>query len=369
MQPDWKQVTGVSHCMGQLLAAASSKLLELGGLTRGQSVLDLACGVGAVAKEAAALVAGSGGSVLGIDACEEMVAAATQHCAGDSTVRFAVHDALSGVGHPDSYDSIFCRFSLPFLQHPSVALEHSLNALKPGGRLCIMSIADGAHNDFIGALEVTGSPYVNHVMQWGNQDALAHQLEAVGFQGILTKRIRALVTVHDPNAYWDCVRGLFGFPDVAMPPEVARRVVRGSRIQVSVVLALGRKHDPHAEVTAEIQTAQDVIALARRKTREIGPTSLSQTFKGEKVVYLDVRAPASRLTQIKDSINVTRDDLETRLPSLVPDPATIIVVYCQQGSQSALAAGQLHAMGYSNVWSLQRGIEAWEYVGMKVTPA
>ncbi|HEY5935110.1 MAG TPA: methyltransferase domain-containing protein [Kofleriaceae bacterium] len=368
MKQDWDQVANVSHCMGQMLSAASSKFLELGNLGRGQRVLDLACGVGTVAAQAGAIV-GEGGWVVGLDSSPEMVAVANQYFGGGDTVKFAVHDVLDPVGHPDSYDTVFCRFSLPFLTNPGIALAGSFAALKPGGRMCIMSIADFRDNDFIRVLEVIDSPLVNHVLQWGTPQAIANEVAAAGFQGVLTKRIRALVTVNDPNVYWHCIRGLFGFADPIMPPALARHVVPGTRLGVSFVFALGRKPDPDAPVDIVVQTPEDTIAVARRKTREISATSLGQTFKGEPVVYLDVRAPGSRVTKIKDSINITRDDLEKQLPAMVPDPSTIIVVYCQSGNQSALATTQLDALGYRNVWSLQRGIEGWEYVGKRVVPA
>lgn len=367
MHQDWQHVVTVSHFMGQLLEAASSKFLELGSLGRGQRAVDIACGVGSLAAQAATIVAGQGGGVVGIDACPEMIAAANaMYGTAGGALQFAVHDAHQGVGHPNSYDAAFCRFSLPFLADPARVLAACHEALKPGGRMCVMSIADAEHNDFMRAL--AGPPIVDHVLQAGHQDRIASQLQDAGFQNVLTKRIRALVTIGDPNEYWQCVRGLYNFAEPTIPAVIADRVRPGARLTVSIVFAIGRKHDPNAAVQHEVQSAADAVALARRKTREINPKSI-QAFKGEQVVFLDIRSPSARLTKIRDSINVTRDDLEKQLPAMVPDPATNIVVYCQNGNQSVLAAGQLRAMGYTNVWSLQRGIEAWEYVGMKTVPA
>src|SRR5262245_52806720 len=51
------------------------RLLDATGVTRGQQVLDVACGTGVVARAAAERV-GAGGSVVGVDTSEAMLAVA-----------------------------------------------------------------------------------------------------------------------------------------------------------------------------------------------------------------------------------------------------------------------------------------------------
>lgn len=361
----WNQVTDVSSMLGAMLDAASAKFLELGSLPKHAVALDLACGDGSLTALANTMFGSRGSQMIGVDASQSMITAAQ---AQYPNLRFHLGDITQQLFAENSCDAAYCRFGLPFLSDQSAALASAYVMLKPGARFCVMSVADGEHNDFFNVLEVLGQPIVGHVLQWGKPEILSHHLEALGFQQVLTKKIRAQVTVADPSAYWNTVRGLFGFPPGPIPPALAARVAPGTRLSISIVYAVGTKPDPNAPAQRDVRSAEDVIAIARRNSREVSAISISQMFKGERVTFLDVRAPGTRVAQIKDSLHVTRDELEEKLPALVPDPAQVIVVYCDLGNQSALATNQLRAMGYVNVWSLQRGLAGWEYVGGKTVP-
>ena len=47
----------------------------------------------------------------------------------------------------------------------------------------------------------------------------------------------------------------------------------------------------------------------------------------------------------------------------VPDPNTIMLVYCGGGYRSALAADSLQKMRYNNVLSMDGGIRGWREKG------
>jgi adenylyltransferase/sulfurtransferase len=63
---------------------------------------------------------------------------------------------------------------------------------------------------------------------------------------------------------------------------------------------------------------------------------------------------------------VSRGFLEFRIPSVVADPASPIVLYCQTGLRSVLAAKALVDLGYSNVINLQGGFQKWAQSGLPV---
>jgi 3-mercaptopyruvate sulfurtransferase SseA len=58
--------------------------------------------------------------------------------------------------------------------------------------------------------------------------------------------------------------------------------------------------------------------------------------------------------------------LELRLPMLVTAPATLIVLYDDDGTLSALAAPTLGEMGYTEVFELTGGLDAWRRAGRPV---
>jgi len=56
------------------------------------------------------------------------------------------------------------------------------------------------------------------------------------------------------------------------------------------------------------------------------------------------------------------DQIGERLDEL-PPPEAKIVLYCRSGSMSAIAARELVAAGYTDVWNLDGGMNAWRAHG------
>jgi rhodanese-related sulfurtransferase/SAM-dependent methyltransferase len=367
MQPmlDWDRVSDVADHFGACVVQASDKLLELGGLTPGKTVIDLGCGAGSLSRRAAERVHGNGGWVIGIDTSPGMIEAAKQGTPG-AHLEFYVHDA-GVLGFPDdSCDVMFSRFALPFLAQPSAVLARSLAVLKPGGRFAVMGIGGAVHNEFFTGLgELIGEP-LQRSLDHGDGKRLVALLTGAGFENVRMRSVRALVTVEQPQSYWDCVRGMFGIAHPQMPPALAARVPPGTRLSLELVFALGAKHDPRAAANRSVRGRADMVALARRSIRELTPYEVKRKIKGEPMTILDIREPHECRTRLKGSINIPRGELEIRVRDVVPDPRAFILIYCPGGGDSAIAARQLQELGYENVWNLYGGLAAWVKDGMPV---
>ena len=116
---------------------------------------------------------------------------------------------------------------------------------------------------------------------------------------------------------------------------------------------------------------QTLVKDARTHVREISAAKLTELRKeNPTLVLVDVREDNEwNQRRIAGAIHVGRGVLELNIESKVPRKSTPIVVYCQGGGRSAVAADVLGKMGYTNVSSLAGGLAAYAAAGLPVDSA
>ena len=78
------------------------------------------------------------------------------------------------------------------------------------------------------------------------------------------------------------------------------------------------------------------------------------------ITLLDVRERDSfQRGHISGALLIPRGQLELRVDELLPDPTARIVVYCQFGKISILAAATLRDMGFSRAIAMAQGMQTW----------
>lgn len=115
-------------------------------------------------------------------------------------------------------------------------------------------------------------------------------------------------------------------------------------------------------------TFQELILHAKKTQREIAPEEVARIVAaGEKLMLVDVRESEEyRSGSIPGAIHVPRGFLEVKIEAAVPDPNSILVLFCAGGTRSILAAETLSRMGYTNVLSMAGGFTKWVDEGRPV---
>ena len=90
------------------------------------------------------------------------------------------------------------------------------------------------------------------------------------------------------------------------------------------------------------------------------PPELAQLLKTDQVYLLDVRLPIEHnFVALPDSILIPIQELPARWSEVQPKPEQKLVLYCHHGVRSWHAAVFLEQQGFTNVHSLEGGIDAW----------
>lgn len=113
-------------------------------------------------------------------------------------------------------------------------------------------------------------------------------------------------------------------------------------------------------------TFDTLLRELRSKTTEIDPAALQvELGNGRRPALIDVReADESAQGMIPGAVHIPRGFLEIRIERAVPDRETPVVLYCQSGTRSVLAARSLSELGYANVRSLAGGFTGWKRAGL-----
>jgi len=109
------------------------RVVDIAQVHAGNRVLDVACGTGVLAREAASRV-GPEGFVAGIDPNPGMLVVAERL---DSSVRWQEGVAESLPYDEGSFDAVVSQFGLMFFQDRSAALREMQRVLVPGGRMAV----------------------------------------------------------------------------------------------------------------------------------------------------------------------------------------------------------------------------------------
>lgn len=116
-----------------LLQEWADQVADAAGLRQDQRVLDVACGTGVLARAAVKRV-GPGGSVVGIDPNQDMLAVARRKA---PNIEWREGRAEALPFESASFDAVVSQFGLMFFQDRRAAVQEMMRVLRPGGRMTV----------------------------------------------------------------------------------------------------------------------------------------------------------------------------------------------------------------------------------------
>ncbi|MBV9445812.1 MAG: class I SAM-dependent methyltransferase [Streptosporangiaceae bacterium] len=230
--------------------SATRRLLELGGVREGQTVLDLGTGVGEPALTAATLV-GPSGRVVGLDFSSSMLAIARRRGAALSNVEFVEGD-LEYVDFPErSFDVVLSRWGLMFAVDRSSMFERLRKIIVPGG---VLAAAVWGPASSVPMLQLGFEPLVARLelpppppgapgpFSMSDGDQVAHELKAAHFSEVSVTEFTVPFRVASMQEYADMTKAL-------TPPSIKNMIKErfGSVDDPATWKAVGETVAPYAK--------------------------------------------------------------------------------------------------------------------------
>jgi SAM-dependent methyltransferase len=180
----------------------------------GQTVLELAAGLGDTGMLAAELIE-PGGVLITSDFAPEMLAAAQRRAEelGLTNVRFKQIDAETSIDvEAASIDGVLCRWGYMLMADPETALRETRRVLRPGRRVALAAWAAAEHNPWSvlpvreliarGAIEA-GDPDAPGQFTWGDATKIVETLEAAGFTEHHVEALDFTTDYASTDDWWD----------------------------------------------------------------------------------------------------------------------------------------------------------------------
>ncbi|MBI5303894.1 MAG: rhodanese-like domain-containing protein [Chloroflexi bacterium] len=107
------------------------------------------------------------------------------------------------------------------------------------------------------------------------------------------------------------------------------------------------------------------VNVADGSYTNVAPALLKQMLATKDFVLVNVHIPYAGEIEKTDAF-IPYDEIQPNISKFPADKNAKILLYCQSGRMSTIAAEELVKLGYTNLWHLDGGMSAWENAGLPV---
>lgn len=119
---------------------------------------------------------------------------------------------------------------------------------------------------------------------------------------------------------------------------------------------------------APTQTSGEIgtpVKVGGGEYRDISVPELQTMLEDKDFVLVNVHTPFEGDLPNTD-LSIPFDEIGQHLDLLPAEKDAKIVLYCRSGHMSQIAAEELVSLGYTNIWNLDGGFNAWEEAGLPI---
>lgn len=186
---------------------STQKLVKIAKLRRGDLVLDLACGTGAVTREIISKIGGSG-YVIGTDSSQAALSIAKRSIKAKN-VDFAILDA-ENFAFNQKFDVITCQYALFFFPNAAKALSNIRKTLKKNGTLVVATHGAGNTVPYFSSILDSVQKYIPDYIpsgapdldRFGTRRGLKKAIAKAGFSHITIREYKFWYSPGTFSKYW-----------------------------------------------------------------------------------------------------------------------------------------------------------------------
>ena len=135
---------------------------------------------------------------------------------------------------------------------------------------------------------------------------------------------------------------------------------------LALVAAACSSSSPSTDAGAvNLDDETQVVPVDGGSYTDVSVAGLASMLETKDFELVNVHIPYAGEIEQTDAF-VPFDQVEQNIASFPADKDAQIVVYCRSGGMSAISARELVRLGYTNVWNLDGGMNAWVASGQEL---